>query len=313
MKGTAGRSDRLPAWTPRHPIPRTAPAPRDPPAADQETRDIAEVPAIEVITTAAVHLMSAAAVKCGLAEGPDAARAPRPGRGAPADQRPRRPGHGRRPRHRQPARRPAAGRAEVAAAGLPRGVGHPRPARAGPGREAHRLGRLTARRRSTAGYSSARRRPAWRLPRRRAPGAGVRRRERVSRRTDDGDEQAEQRDADEAAAPAPLSIARPATGAPSADPAVMHDPCQPIASPRAASGTTWLTWSTVAVIVGAHSRPAANARAASGHTARCEGDRDGGQAQAARAARTPGSAGATRRRPGRRGSSPDPRWPAPAR
>jgi hypothetical protein len=44
-----------------------------PPAADQETRDIAEVPAIEVITTAAVHLMSAAAVKCGLAQGPDAA------------------------------------------------------------------------------------------------------------------------------------------------------------------------------------------------------------------------------------------------
>ncbi|WP_445263032.1 DUF1844 domain-containing protein [Pseudokineococcus sp. 1T1Z-3] len=35
-------------------------------------RDIAEVPAVEVITTAAVHLMSAAAVKCGLAEGEDA-------------------------------------------------------------------------------------------------------------------------------------------------------------------------------------------------------------------------------------------------
>ena len=34
------------------------------------TRDIAEVPAVEVITTAAVHLMSAAAVKVGLA--PDA-------------------------------------------------------------------------------------------------------------------------------------------------------------------------------------------------------------------------------------------------
>ena len=31
-------------------------------------RDIAEVPAVEVITAAAVHLMSAAAVKCGLAE-----------------------------------------------------------------------------------------------------------------------------------------------------------------------------------------------------------------------------------------------------
>lgn len=44
-----------------------------PPSGDQELRDIAEVPSVEVITTAAVHLMSAAAVKCGLAEGPDAA------------------------------------------------------------------------------------------------------------------------------------------------------------------------------------------------------------------------------------------------
>jgi hypothetical protein len=42
------------------------------PDVEQATRDIAEVPAVEVITTAAVHLMSAAAVKCGLAEGPDA-------------------------------------------------------------------------------------------------------------------------------------------------------------------------------------------------------------------------------------------------
>ena len=40
------------------------------------TRDIADVAAVEVITTAAVHLMSAAAVKCGLAEdGPDGAGA----------------------------------------------------------------------------------------------------------------------------------------------------------------------------------------------------------------------------------------------
>jgi uncharacterized protein DUF1844 len=38
----------------------------------EHLRDIAEVPAVEVLTTAAVHLMSAAAVKCGLAEGPDA-------------------------------------------------------------------------------------------------------------------------------------------------------------------------------------------------------------------------------------------------
>ena len=31
-------------------------------------RDIADVPAVEVVTTVAVHLMSAAAIKCGLAE-----------------------------------------------------------------------------------------------------------------------------------------------------------------------------------------------------------------------------------------------------
>ncbi|WP_255952873.1 DUF1844 domain-containing protein [Streptomyces odontomachi] len=48
----------------------------DDPAGDGEspdfdtlTRDIADVPAVEVITTVAVHLMSAAAVNLGLAEG----------------------------------------------------------------------------------------------------------------------------------------------------------------------------------------------------------------------------------------------------
>jgi len=35
-----------------------------------ETRDIAEVPAVEVINTVAVHLLSAAAVKVGLADDP---------------------------------------------------------------------------------------------------------------------------------------------------------------------------------------------------------------------------------------------------
>jgi hypothetical protein len=35
------------------------------------TRDIADVAAVEIITTAAVHLMSAAAVKVGLADDPD--------------------------------------------------------------------------------------------------------------------------------------------------------------------------------------------------------------------------------------------------
>lgn len=42
------------------------------PDATNEIRDIAEVAAVEIITTAAVHLMSAAAVKCGLAAGDDA-------------------------------------------------------------------------------------------------------------------------------------------------------------------------------------------------------------------------------------------------
>ncbi|PJJ72491.1 hypothetical protein CLV46_2063 [Diaminobutyricimonas aerilata] len=36
-----------------------------------EARDIAEVPAVEVINTVAVHLLSAAAVKCGLADDPE--------------------------------------------------------------------------------------------------------------------------------------------------------------------------------------------------------------------------------------------------
>lgn len=39
----------------------------------QQIRDISEVPAIEVITTAAVHLMSASAVKLGLAADDNAA------------------------------------------------------------------------------------------------------------------------------------------------------------------------------------------------------------------------------------------------
>ncbi|CAG7598127.1 hypothetical protein LEUCIP111803_00197 [Leucobacter soli] len=37
----------------------------------QAARDIAEVPAVEVITAAAVNLLSAAAVKCGLADDPE--------------------------------------------------------------------------------------------------------------------------------------------------------------------------------------------------------------------------------------------------
>jgi hypothetical protein len=42
--------------------------PDQPVGFDTMTRDIADVPAVEVITTVAVHLMSSAAVKCGLSE-----------------------------------------------------------------------------------------------------------------------------------------------------------------------------------------------------------------------------------------------------
>ncbi|MBU4465469.1 MAG: DUF1844 domain-containing protein [Actinobacteria bacterium] len=41
-------------------------------AASSATRDLADVPAVEVITTTAVHLMSAAAIKVGLADDPAA-------------------------------------------------------------------------------------------------------------------------------------------------------------------------------------------------------------------------------------------------
>ena len=40
---------------------------------DEQMRDIADVPAVEIIGAAAVHLMSAAAVKCGLAAEDNAA------------------------------------------------------------------------------------------------------------------------------------------------------------------------------------------------------------------------------------------------
>jgi hypothetical protein len=39
---------------------------------EPEVRDIADVPAVEVINTVAIHLLSAAAVKCGLADEPGA-------------------------------------------------------------------------------------------------------------------------------------------------------------------------------------------------------------------------------------------------
>jgi hypothetical protein len=52
-------------------LPGEAEAADSPEMVAEATRDIAEVPAVEVISTAAVHLMSAAAVKCGLADDPE--------------------------------------------------------------------------------------------------------------------------------------------------------------------------------------------------------------------------------------------------
>ncbi|MGW1890852.1 DUF1844 domain-containing protein [Streptomyces sp. NPDC002004] len=59
--------------TPAGPSPAGTPADpsADSPDFDSMTRDIADVPAVEVITTVAVHLMSAAAVNLGLAEDGD--------------------------------------------------------------------------------------------------------------------------------------------------------------------------------------------------------------------------------------------------
>ncbi|GAB3644348.1 DUF1844 domain-containing protein [Streptomyces sparsus] len=54
--------------TPPQDAERPEPAQAGSPDFDSMTRDIADVPAVEVITTVAVHLMSSAAVNLGLAE-----------------------------------------------------------------------------------------------------------------------------------------------------------------------------------------------------------------------------------------------------
>ncbi|GAA3071563.1 hypothetical protein GCM10020000_65240 [Streptomyces olivoverticillatus] len=64
--GRTTMSDATPDATPE-PTPGTADE-AGAPDFDTMTRDIADVPAVEVITTVAVHLMSAAAVNLGLAE-----------------------------------------------------------------------------------------------------------------------------------------------------------------------------------------------------------------------------------------------------
>jgi hypothetical protein len=70
--------DKLTSMSTEHSNPRnsysedTVAAPAADAGVSQQIRDIAEVPAVEVITTGAVHLMSAAAVKVGLADDPNA-------------------------------------------------------------------------------------------------------------------------------------------------------------------------------------------------------------------------------------------------
>jgi hypothetical protein len=46
--------------------------PSAPDASADATRDLSDIPAVEVVTTLAVHLMTAAAIRCGLADDPDA-------------------------------------------------------------------------------------------------------------------------------------------------------------------------------------------------------------------------------------------------
>ena len=130
------------AGRPGHRVTRMSDAATGPsgqtPDFDSMTRDIADVPAVEVITTVAVHLMSSAAVNLGLAEEGaqhrdlDEARKLIHALAGLVT--------GERDRDRLLPRGPAAGRPQVAAARLPRGVRGPGRAGPGPRREVHRPG-----------------------------------------------------------------------------------------------------------------------------------------------------------------------------
>ncbi|WP_062203186.1 DUF1844 domain-containing protein [Demequina salsinemoris] len=55
--------------SPETPVPApTAPSRRTWADAEEETRDLSDVTSVELITTVGVHLLSAAALRCGLAE-----------------------------------------------------------------------------------------------------------------------------------------------------------------------------------------------------------------------------------------------------
>ena len=81
-------------------------------AVNEQLRDIADVPAIEIISSAAIHMMSAAAVKCGLAADENADDLKGPRRSTQAHHRAGGPRHRRSteigsPARSTPARRPA--------------------------------------------------------------------------------------------------------------------------------------------------------------------------------------------------------------
>ena len=112
-------------------------------AVNEQLRDIADVPAIEIISSAAIHMMSAAAVKCGLAADEKRRRPQGPRRSTQAHHRAGRPRHRRSTRNRLPARSAPAPTAAHPAARIPRSIPLPGRARQGPRRKAHRPGVLT--------------------------------------------------------------------------------------------------------------------------------------------------------------------------
>ena len=236
----------------------------------QQIRDISEVPAIEVITTAAVHLMSAAAVKLGLAAEENAEEL----------------------KDLDEARKLITALAGLVTAAAPEiGSQHAGPLRdglrslqlafreesiipdapgKGPGEKYTGAGQLGSpaahKQHATAGgpHRSARRRrvnaPAFTASPQ--PGStAVRRRQSRPRGAGAAAPVPEaEHDAGRPTATNPAegpmpSMKTPASGAPSATPPVSAEPYQPMASPRRPSSTRSATFSEADDSTGAHSRP----------------------------------------------------------
>ena len=103
-------------------VPPKQASPEEMSAGSASGLDIADVPAVEVVLTVAIHLLTASAIACGLATNDDSSpRGGRSGRGTGSNQRFGRIGHRKRSGSRLHARRPAARRAHRRAASLPGG------------------------------------------------------------------------------------------------------------------------------------------------------------------------------------------------